>query len=82
MIPLLARALGVLLLAGLLVVIYRKFSFRKRCPACGYAEPNRVPRKGMAKTLPLKAYVCPRCRNHFYKLQPFTEIAYEQNSLD
>gem|GEM_PF-6284311 len=81
MILLIARVLGVLLIAGLLVVMYRKFSLRKRCPACGYAEPNRVSRKGIAKSLPVKAYVCPRCRNHFLKLQLVTEIAYEQNSI-
>jgi DNA-directed RNA polymerase subunit RPC12/RpoP len=79
MLPLVIRFVGVILLVGILVALYRKFSFRKRCPACGYDDPNRVPRRGIYKQLPVKAYVCTRCRNHFYKVQLLTEDPYDHS---
>ncbi|UHG89058.1 hypothetical protein [Spirosoma oryzicola] len=72
---LLIRALVLLSVVGILIVLYRLVSFRKQCPGCGYADPNRIPRKGIAKRLPVKAYACPRCHNHFYKIREVTQAS-------
>lgn len=56
-----------------LTVLLRKFRFRKPCPSCGYDDPDRIPRKGLMKRLPLKAYYCPACRHRFYVVNLFSE---------
>ncbi|WP_338874909.1 hypothetical protein WBJ53_04735 [Spirosoma sp. SC4-14] len=62
-------------IAGLImmIILYRKFRFFKQCPSCGYDDPDRIPRKGLMKRLPLKAYFCPACRHRFYVFNLFTE---------
>ncbi|WP_461043403.1 hypothetical protein [Spirosoma harenae] len=52
--------------------LYRKFSFSRKCPACGDTSPERIPRPAFVRNLlgflPLQHLRCLVCRHRFYYL--------------
>ncbi|NEU70498.1 hypothetical protein [Spirosoma agri] len=64
--------IGVLWLIFGVFYLIRHVSFSRKCPHCGEAHPDRVPRSALAKTLAVvmtvKAYRCNNCSTQFIKI--------------
>ncbi|WP_460972183.1 hypothetical protein [Spirosoma migulaei] len=61
-------AVGSVVMASLLLYLFRTIRFKKSCPTCGNPYPDRIARPKLMKFVPSKAYHCAACGKKYYQV--------------